>query len=139
MSKSLGNAIFLSDPSDVVAKKVRSMYTDPAHLRIEDPGKVEGNPVFTYLDLFDPDKESLSELKAHYQRGGLGDVAVKKRLLEVLDAFLTPIRERRMHFAKDRRTVMQILFQGTEKALEVASKTLKEVKEAMTIFYTERT
>ena len=135
MSKSLGNVISLCDPADVVAKKVKGMYTDPNHLRVEDPGKVEGNPVFTYLDSFDPDQESLEEMKAHYARGGLGDSIVKKRLLEVLDALLSPIRERRAHFAKDPEMVMQILFQGTERANEVASQTLKEARAAMHLNY----
>lgn len=135
MGKSLGNAIFLSDTSDVVAKKVRSMYTDPNHLRVEDPGQVEGNPVFTYLDAFDPDTESLEEMKAHYARGGLGDSVVKKRLLEVLEALLTPIRTRRRECAKDPEMVMQILFQGTERANIVAEKTLKEVRTVMRLDY----
>lgn len=135
MSKSLGNAIFLSDTADEVAKKVRSMYTDPGHLRVEDPGKVEGNPVFTYLDAFDPDKEKIAELKAHYQRGGLGDSVIKKRLLEVLQTLLEPIRERRAHYAKDLGSVMEMLFQGSEVASQVAGQTLKEVRHAMGIDY----
>ena len=135
MGKSLGNAIFLSDPSDVVAKKVKGMYTDSNHLRVEDPGKVEGNPVFTYLDAFDPDTETLEEMKAHYTRGGLGDSVVKKRLLEVLEAFLMPLRMRRAEAAKDPEMVMQILFQGTDRANEVAAQTLKEVRAAMKLNY----
>ena len=135
MSKSLNNAIFLLDPTDVVAKKVKGMYTDPNHLRVEDPGKVEGNPVFTYLDAFDPDIETLKEMKAHYAHGGLGDSVVKKRLLEVLEAFLTPLRTRRKEFASDPEMVMQILFQGTERAGEVAAQTLKEVRAAMKLNY----
>lgn len=135
MGKSLGNAIYLSDPSDVVAKKVKRMYTDPNHLRVEDPGQVEGNPVFAYLDAFDPDTETLEEMKAHYTRGGLGDSVVKKRLLEVLEAFLTPLRERRAEAAKDPEMVMQILLQGTERANEVAAQTLKEVRAAMRLDY----
>ena len=135
MSKSLGNAIFLSDSADEVAKKVKSMYTDPGHLRVEDPGKVEGNPVFTYLDAFAPDKKKVEELKAHYQRGGLGDVVLKRYLLEVLQAFLEPIRARRAEHSKDLSSVMQMLFKGSEKASEVAAATLKEVRHAMGIDY----
>jgi len=95
MSKSLGNAIYLSDSADEVAKKVMQMYTDPDHIRVSDPGKVEGNTVFTYLDIFDPDTQEVAQLKQQYQKGGLGDVVLKKRLIEVLNAFLDPIRERR--------------------------------------------
>lgn len=138
MSKTLKNAIFLSDPVDDVTKKVKGMYTDPGHLRVEDPGKVEGNPVFIYLDAFDPDKKRVEELKAHYARGGLGDSVVKKHLLEVLQAFLEPIRKRRAEFAKDPQAVWKILFQGTERAEETASQTLSEVKKAMGIDYRER-
>ncbi len=135
MGKSLGNCIYLSDGPDVVAKKVKGMYTDPNHLRVEDPGQVEGNPVFTYLDAFDPDKEGVEALKAHYQRGGLGDSIVKKRLGDVLQAFLEPIRTRREEFAKDPEMVMQILFKGTERANARASKTLAEVRQAMCLDY----
>ncbi len=135
MSKSLGNCIYLSDSADAVAKKVKSMYTDPGHLRVEDPGKVEGNPVFTYLDAFDTDINALNEMKAHYQRGGLGDSIVKKRLLDVLQAFLDPIRKRREEFAKDPQAVMQILMQGTEKARRVTSQTLADVRKAMHLDY----
>jgi tryptophanyl-tRNA synthetase len=135
MSKSLNNAIYLSDTADEVTKKVKSMYTDPGHLRVEDPGKVEGNPVFMYLDVFDPDKEKLEEMKAHYSRGGLGDSIVKKRLLEVLQSFLDPIRIRRMEFKKDINGVLDILFEGSQVAEGVASKTLQEVRHAMKIDY----
>ncbi len=135
MSKSLGNCIYLSDSADAVAKKVKSMYTDPGHLRVEDPGKVEGNPVFTYLDAFDTEINALNEMKAHYQRGGLGDSIVKKRLLDVLQAFLDPIRKRREEFAKDPQAVMQILMQGTEKARRVTSQTLADVRKAMHLDY----
>lgn len=135
MSKSLGNSIFLSDSPDIVAKKVKGMYTDPNHLRVEDPGSVEGNPVFIYLDAFDTDREGLEAMKAHYQRGGLGDSVVKKRLLEVLQAFLDPIRSRREEFAKDPQGVMQIILKGSDVAKEVAEKTLKEVREAMFLNY----
>jgi tryptophanyl-tRNA synthetase len=135
MGKSLGNAIYLGDAPDVVAKKVKGMYTDPNHLQVNDPGKVEGNPVFTYLDVFDPDKEALEAMKAHYQRGGLGDSVVKKRLLEVLEAFLLPIRTRREQFAKDPAAVMQILHQGSQRAAEVASQTLAQARQAMHLNY----
>jgi len=135
MSKSLNNAIYLSDTADEVAKKVKSMYTDPNHLRVEDPGKVEGNPVFTYLDAFATDKAKVEEMKAHYQRGGLGDSVVKKYLLEVLQAFLEPIRTRRAEFAKDPKHVMDIVMQGTGVAREFAHGTLLEVRKAMGIDY----
>jgi tryptophanyl-tRNA synthetase len=135
MGKSLNNAIYLSEDPDTLVKKVRGMYTDPNHLRVEDPGKVEGNPVFTYLDAFCSDADKVAELKAHYQRGGLGDSVVKKYLLEVLEAFLAPIRKRREEFAKDPHEVMQIVLRGSEHAYTVAEKTLKEVKEAMHLNY----
>lgn len=135
MSKSLGNAIFLSDPADVVKEKVMSMYTDPAHVRVEDPGKIEGNVVFTYLDVFDSDKKVIAQMKEYYQRGGLGDVKVKQRLIDVLQAFLDPIRARRQEFAKDPSSVMQLLFEGTEKTLAVAHQTMSEVRMAMKLDY----
>ncbi len=135
MSKSLNNAIYLSDPMDEVAKKVRSMYTDPNHLRVEDPGKVEGNPVFDYLDAFGTDVDKIIELKSHYQRGGLGDMTVKKYLLEVLEGVLDPIRERRKVYKQDREGVMRILMEGTKVAREVAQKTLDEVKQVMYLQY----
>jgi tryptophanyl-tRNA synthetase len=135
MSKSLGNAIMLSDPADVVAKKVMQMYTDPEHIKVSDPGKVEGNTVFMYLDIFDTDKQQVAAFKEHYQHGGLGDVVVKKRLIEVLNVFLDPIRERRAQFAQDPQQVMQILLQGSAKTQEVAAQTMAEVKEAMRLNY----
>ncbi len=135
MSKSLGNAIYLGDSVDEVSKKVKSMYTDPGHLRVEDPGKVEGNPVFTYLDAFGEDKGKIEELKAHYSRGGLGDSVVKKYLLEVLLAFLEPIRKRREEYAKEPREVMKFLFEGTEVAKLASHQTLLEVRRAMGIDY----
>ncbi len=135
MSKSLGNAIFLSEPQDSLAKKVRSMYTDPGHLHVEDHGKVEGNPVFAYLDAFDPDTQAVSELKAHYERGGLGDAVVKKRLLEVLEAFIAPLRKRRSEWAQNKEAVWEILFKGTEAAHQVAHHTLQEVRAAMHLNY----
>lgn len=135
MSKTLGNCIYLSDSADMIAKKVKGMYTDPGHVRVEDPGKVEGNPVFIYLDVFDPDREKFEELKAHYQRGGLGDSVVKKHLNDVLQTFLEPIRKRREEYARDPAAVMQILQKGTKQAEGVAAKTLEEVRKAMHLDY----
>ena len=144
MSKSLGNCIYLSDEADEIKKKVMSMFTDPDHLRIEDPGRIEGNTVFTYLDafarpehfeMFLPDYADLDELKAHYQRGGLGDVKVKKFLNNVLQETLEPIRERRKEYQKDIAYVYDVLRQGTEAAREKAAGTLAEVKSAMKINY----
>jgi len=135
MGKSLGNAIYLGDSSEVLQKKVMGMFTDPNHLRVEDPGKVEGNPVFTYLDVFDPDKTKVEELKAHYKKGGLGDVVVKRRLNDVLQNFLGPIRQRREELAKDKEYILKVLKDGTEIAREVAGKTLSDVKRAMKIDY----
>ena len=135
MSKSLGNVISLCDSADEVQRKVKNMYTDPKHLRVEDPGSVEGNPVFAYLDAFDPDTDGLSAMKDHYQRGGLGDSKVKARLLEVLSAKLDPIRTRREELAKDPSYVRHILKEGTERARAVAAKTLAEVRSAMRIDY----
>ncbi len=135
MSKSLGNVISLSDSADEVRQKVKMMYTDPKHLRVEDPGTVEGNPVFAYLDAFDPDKETLEAMKDHYRHGGLGDGKVKQRLLEVLLAELNPIRARREEIAKDPAAVMRMLKEGTEAARKVAAGTLEEVRKAMHIDY----
>ncbi len=135
MSKSLGNAIYLSDSADELQKKVMSMFTDPNHLRVEDPGKIEGNTVFTYLDIFDQDKVRVNDLKEHYKRGGLGDVKVKRHLNEILQEFLRPIRERRMHFASDPAQVMKIVKQGTEKARNTAAQTMAKVRQAMKINY----
>lgn len=144
MSKSLGNCIYLSDPSDVVRKKVMGMYTDPTHLRVEDPGHVEGNTVFTYLDafckpehfpLFWPEYKNLDEVKAHYQRGGLGDVKIKKFLFNVLDSTLAPIRERRAELEKNIPYVFEVLKKGSDEARAVASQTLADVKKAMRINY----
>ena len=146
MSKSLGNCIYLSDTGADVKKKVMSMFTDPNHLRVEDPGKVEGNPVFIYLDAFCkdeyfaeflPDYANLDELKAHYTRGGLGDVKVKKFLNNVMQAELAPIRERRAQWEKDIPTVFDILKEGSEKAEKVAAETLAEVRRSMKINYFE--
>jgi len=146
MSKSLNNCIYLSDTADDVRKKIMSMYTDPNHIRIEDPGQVEGNTVFIYLDAFCkdehfsrylPEYSNLDELKAHYTRGGLGDVKVKKFLNSVLQEELEPIRNRRKEFEKDLSYVFEILKEGTIQAREVAAKTLSEVKRAMRINYFE--
>ena len=146
MSKSLGNCIYLSDKTEDVKKKVMSMYTDPDHIKIEDPGKIEGNCVFTYLDAFCndehftkylPEYKNLDELKAHYQKGGLGDVKIKKFLFNVIEEVLTPIREKRKMYENKIEEVYNILEQGSIKAKEKASTTLKEVKEAMKINYFE--
>ncbi|MBC9118733.1 tryptophan--tRNA ligase [Fructobacillus fructosus] len=135
MSKSLNNGIYLSDDDETLAKKVKSMYTDPTHIRVENPGHVEGNVVFTYLDIFDPDKKRVQELKEHYQRGGLGDMKLKKHLLEVMEAELAPIRKRRMEYAKDMDAVMAMLQEGSRKANEKAEETMKQVRAAMGINY----
>ncbi|MSR92609.1 tryptophan--tRNA ligase [Inconstantimicrobium porci] len=135
MSKSLGNCIYLSDDADTVKKKVMSMYTDPDHIRVQDPGKIEGNTVFTYLDAFGTDKEAIEEMKQHYQRGGLGDVKVKRYLNEVLEAKLAPIRARRAEFEKDIPAVYEMLRKGSEQARAVAAKTLKEVRDKIGINY----
>lgn len=135
MSKSLNNCIYLSDDADEIRKKVMSMYTDPNHIRVEDPGQVEGNMVFTYLDTFCKDKETLEEMKAHYRRGGLGDVKIKKYLNEILQAELEPIRNRRNEFKQDIQGVYDILKDGSNRAREVAAKTLDEVRNAIGIEY----
>lgn len=135
MSKSLGNAIYLSDDKDTLKKKVMSMYTDPNHIHVEDPGQVEGNVVFTYLDIFDKDTTKVQELKDHYRHGGLGDVKIKRYLMEVLNAELAPIRQRRAEFAKDLPTVMDMLKAGSDRANQVAAQTLDEVKDAMGLNY----
>lgn len=135
MSKSLGNAIYLSDDEDTLKKKVMSMYTDPNHIHVEDPGQVEGNVVFTYLDIFDKDTAKVQELKDHYRHGGLGDVKIKSYLMEVLNAELAPIRQRRAEFAKDLPTVMDMLKAGSDRANQVAAQTLDEVKDAMGLNY----
>lgn len=144
MSKSLGNCIYLSETPADLKTKVMSMFTDPDHIKITDPGKIEGNTVFTYLDAFAtdehfaeflPDYANLDELKAHYQRGGLGDVKVKKFLLSVLETTLEPIRARRAEYQKDIAGVYDILKKGSEVAREAAAKTLDEVKAAMKINY----
>ena len=135
MSKSLNNGIYLADSFEEMRAKVMKMYTDPDHIRVEDPGKIEGNVVFAYLDVFAEDKEKVAEMKAHYQKGGLGDVAVKKYLVEEMDKVLKPIRERREELAKNPEAIYEILRKGSEKAEKVAAQTLKELKQAMKIDY----
>ena len=135
MSKSLNNGIYLADSFEEMRAKVMKMYTDPDHIRVEDPGKIEGNVVFAYLDVFAEDKEKVAEMKAHYQKGGLGDVAVKKYLVEEMDKVLKPIRERREELAKNPEAIYEILRKGSEKAEKVAAKTRKELKQAMKIDY----
>ena len=147
MSKSLNNGIYLSDPSDVIYKKVMSMYTDPNHIKVEDPGKVEGNMVFTYLDVFSSNEQiskyseykTLDEMKKAYEKGGLGDVKIKKVLYNILEEILSPIREKRRYYEEHLDEVYSILKEGTTKANEKANKTLKEVKKAIMIdFFEER-
>lgn len=135
MSKSLGNALALSASADEISQAVKMMFTDPNHLRVQDPGQVKGNVVFTYLDAFDPDQATVVELKAHYQRGGLGDMVLKRRLEDILQALLAPIRQRREQYASDPAQVMEMLKQGTRKARDVAARTLDQVKGAMGINY----
>lgn len=144
MSKSLGNCIYLSDSPEEVWQKVRSMFTDPDHLRVEDPGKVEGNAVFTYLDAFStdddfaqywPEYSCLDELKEHYCRGGLGDMKCKKFLNTIINNMLEPMRQRRCEFEKDIPEIYNILRRGTEQAREVAAQTMSEVRHAMRIDY----
>ncbi|BCG49634.1 tryptophan--tRNA ligase [Candidatus Profftella armatura (Diaphorina cf. continua)] len=135
MSKSLKNGIYLSDSPDKIVKKIKSMYTDPNHLHISDPGKVDGNPVFTYLDQFGTDKKKIAKMKAHYIQGGLGDITVKKYLIEVMQDFLFPIRIKRKQLSKDKKYIQDILKIGSEQAQEEAEKTLKRIKHAMNIDY----
>lgn len=145
MSKSLNNGIYLSDPSDVIYKKVMSMYTDPNHIKVEGPGKVEGNMVFTYLDVFSSDEQiskyseyrTLDEMKKAYEKGGLGDVKIKKVLYNILEEILSPIREKRKYYEEHLDEVYSILKEGTTKANEKANKTLKEVKKAIMIDFFE--
>ncbi len=146
MSKSLGNCIYLSDPAEEVGRKVMNMYTDPLHLQVSDPGHLEGNTVFTYLDAFCreehfgrylPDYANLDELKAHYQRGGLGDVKVKRFLEKIMQETLEPIRARRAELEKDIPAIYEILKKGSDEARETAAQTLSEVKRAMKINYFE--
>ncbi len=138
MSKSLNNAIYLSDDAKTVEQKVMSMYTDPQHIHVEDPGKVEGNTVFTYLDIFDPDKDKVAQLKEDYQKGGLGDVKIKRYLNTVLEKELAPIRERRAQYEQDTSAVYDMLIEGSKKANEVANQTLQEVRDAIGLNYFKR-
>lgn len=146
MSKSLGNCIYLSDDSKTVYEKVMKMYTDPDHIRVEDPGKIEGNIVFTYLDVFSnqehfseylPEFKNLEELKNAYQKGGVGDVKIKKFLYNILEELLTPIREKRQELENDMDYVYEVLKKGTEDARDVAKENMKQFKEAMKINYFE--
>lgn len=133
MSKSAGNAILLSDSAAEIKAKVQKMYTDSNHLKVSDPGQVEGNVVFAFLDVFDPDKAAVEELKAHYRRGGLGDGVLKQRLTGILEDFIAPIRRRREEYAKDPQAVMDICMRGSLKARARAAQTLKEVREVMAL------
>lgn len=131
MSKSLNNAVYLSDDAKTVEKKVKSMYTDPNRIRADIPGTVEGNPVFIYHEVFNPDKEEVEDLKTRYRAGRVGDVEVKEKLARALNQFLDPIRERREHFAKDSGYVEQVIYEGTLKMQKIADETLGMMKKAM--------
>lgn len=135
MSKSLHNAIFLSDSADTVNKKVMQMYTDPNHIRVEDPGKIECNTVFTYLDAFGTDTTTIAQMKEHYQHGGLGDVKVKRYLADVLNGMLEPLRQRRAVFAQDQQAVMACVQSGTHNARAVARETMAEVRHVLGLNY----
>jgi tryptophanyl-tRNA synthetase len=134
MSKSQGNTIALSASTDAIRDAVRRMFTDPNHIRVSDPGRVEGNVVFTYLDAFDDDRDAVEDLKARYTRGGLGDSLVKKRLDDVLQALLAPIRERRCALARDPGHVLQVVKRGTARAREITDATLRDVRAALGLF-----
>lgn len=135
MGKSLNNAIYLGEDEESLRKKVKQMYTDPNHLKVEDPGQVEGNPVFVYLEAFGKDREKIQALKDHYQRGGLGDSVVKNYLFEVLNEFLDPIRKKRKAYAQDKAEVLRLLMEGSKRAFIKAEHTLKEVKKVMCLDY----
>ena len=135
MGKSLNNAIYISDSKEEVKKKVMSMYTDPGHIRVSDPGKIEGNTVFAYLDAFDPNKKEVVELKKQYRRGGLGDVTIKKRLIEIMETKFGPMRKKREEAAKNKEKVISILKKGSERAGKIAKETMNEVRRAMKIDY----
>ena len=135
MSKSLGNCIYLGDSAETVRKRVMSMYTDPTRIHPTDPGHVEGNPVFTYHDVFNPNKAEVEELKERYRKGTVGDVEVKQRLFEALEKFLAPIRERRAEYGKNRARVREIIMEGTKKGRAVAQATMEEVRDAMNLSY----
>lgn len=136
MSKSLNNAIYLSDSDKEIEKKVMSMYTDPNHIHVNDPGQVKGNVVFEYLDIFDMNKDEISELKKQYTKGGLGDVTIKKRLIKVLQDVIGPIREKRELLAReDKKNIIAILEEGTHRAQKIAEHNMKEIREVMKINY----
>lgn len=139
MSKSLGNTIYLSDDENEIEKKVMAMFTDPNHLRVSDPGNTKNNPVFTYLNAFGEDKEKISAMKAHYEKGGLGDVTVKKYLNEVLQNMLKPIREKRKKLENNMDYIYKIAYEGTEKARKITNQTLQKVKSHMQIGYEDIT
>lgn len=134
MSKSQGNAVPLSASDEEIAAAVQRMYTDPDHLRASDPGRVEGNVVFTYLDAFDPDREAVAELKAHYRKGGLGDMVLKRRLTTILQATVAPIRERRAALGREVDTIMDILRTGSQRGREVSEQTKDEIVEGLGLF-----
>lgn len=135
MGKSLGNAIYIKDDEKILTQKVMQMFTDPNHINVSDPGRVEGNTVFTYLDVFDSNRAEVQSLKEHYMRGGLGDVSLKKRLASLLIEELKPIQLKRAEFEKDRGELIRILQKGTEHAREIAAQTLKEVRQAIGVNY----
>ncbi|MFZ4773663.1 MAG: tryptophan--tRNA ligase [Chlamydiia bacterium] len=135
MSKSLGNALTFSASFHEIEEVVKKMYTDPDHLRVQDPGKVEGNVVFTYLDAFDPNVDHVAELKAHYQKGGLGDMVIKRHLMQVLEKVIAPIRDKRAHLKENPNHVLELLHEGTKRARIEGARKLAEIKEAMSIHY----
>jgi len=135
MSKSLGNCIYLGDPPETLRKRVMSMFTDPARVHPTDPGHVEGNPVFTYHDVFNPNKEEVEELKDRYRKGAVGDVEVKQLLFEALNSLLSPIRERRLEYQSNPKRVYEIIIEGTRQGRELARATMDEVRAAMKIAY----
>jgi tryptophanyl-tRNA synthetase len=135
MSKSLNNSIYLSDTYEEISRKVMNMYTDPNHIHVDDPGKVEGNVVFTYLDIFDSRVDEIKELKEQYRKGGLGDIEIKKRLIQILEDLIAPIRAKREELIKNPEIVMKILKDGTTRAREIAKETMTEVRKVMKIDY----
>ncbi len=138
MSKSLGNCIYLSDDDETIRKKVMGMYTDPNHIKVSDPGNTENNPVFRYLEIFSPDTKKVAEMEEHYRRGGLGDVVVKKYLVEVMQNIIRPIREKREALEKNLDYVYSVFEEGTKHAREVAKKTLERVRKAIGLNYFEK-
>lgn len=135
MGKSLGNCIYLKDDAETVRKKIMSMYTDPNHIRVEDPGDTKNNVVFKYLEIYGRDQKRVAEMKAHYEKGGLGDVACKKYLIEEMEAFLSPIRERRKYYEEHMDEVLKIFEEGTKRARKVAAETLKRIRKAVGVEY----